>query len=82
MAQYADYFYYGGIGLAALGYVWLLVDAFGTDLVWGLAVLFIPPIGAPAFAMCYWNTSRNPFLILLAGISSILAGMHYQGAGP
>lgn len=60
--------------IAALaGFVWLLVRAFNTGLGWGLAVLFLSPFSAIAFAIKYWDQARNPFLIYIG--ASIAAGV-------
>ncbi|MBK1722468.1 hypothetical protein [Thiocystis violacea] len=58
----------GVIALAA--FVWLLVVAFQTDILWGLACLFLP-FATLIFGILHWDRAAKPFLAHLG--SSFLA---------
>ena len=60
----------GAVLLLGSGIV-LLVKAFQTSKLWGLAVLFIP-FAAPVFIFKYWHQSWRPFLTSLLGAAVIV----------
>lgn len=49
----------------------LLVRAFQTSKLWGLAVLFIP-FAAPVFIFKHWDESWRPFLTSLLGVALLV----------
>lgn len=51
------------IFVALVGFIWLVVRAFKTRVWWGLAVLFLSPIGATIYAIKYWYEAKAPYLI-------------------
>ena len=55
-----------GIGVFIFGGIWLLIRAFGTSLLWGLACLFLWP-AAIAYAVFHWPEAKNPFLVQVVG---------------
>lgn len=58
------------VGLAGLvGFIWLLVVAFKTHVLWGLACLFLP-FATVVFAILNWRQAAKPFLLHTA--SSVL----------
>lgn len=60
------------LGLVALAaFVWLLVVAFQTHILWGLACLFLP-FATLIFGILHWNRAAKPFVAHLA--SSVLIG--------
>lgn len=44
-----------------VGRIWLIVNAFRTSVGWGLAVMFLAPIGSILFRMNYKDEARKPF---------------------
>ena len=50
--------------------IWLLVIAFRTNVMWGLAYLFIP-FAALVFVFMNWDKTRKPFLIFLGGMAVV-----------
>jgi hypothetical protein len=60
------YLWFVGIGLAAVGWVWLLIAAFTKNILWGLGVLFVPPL-ALVFVPVHWRRGLAPFLVVLLG---------------
>ena len=44
METYGIALLYGGLALAALGWVWLIMRAFQEKVWWGLASLLVPPV--------------------------------------
>ena len=62
-----------GIGVLFLlgSAVVLLVRAFQTSKLWGLAVLFIP-FAAPVFIFKHWDESWRPFLTSLLGVALLV----------
>jgi hypothetical protein len=57
----------GGIALAAIAYLWLVVNAFRTRVLWGLALLLFPP-SALVFICLHFRKALVPLLVMvLAG---------------
>lgn len=56
-----------GAVLAILGSLWLTIRAFKTSPGWGLAVLFLPVIGAIAFLLTHPSKAKPPFAMFLLG---------------
>ncbi|NEV65249.1 cytochrome d ubiquinol oxidase subunit II [Thiorhodococcus minor] len=60
-------------GLAALvSFLWLLVAAFKTHILWGLACLFLP-FATLVFAILNWDRAAKPFLTHLASSALVFA---------
>src|SRR5262245_46707412 len=56
-----------GAVLAVIGWLYLLVRAFRTRFLWGLAVLLFPPSGL-IFPFVHWPQAKRPVgLLVLAG---------------
>jgi hypothetical protein len=47
-----------GAGLAIVGWVMLLIEAFGKGLAWGLGCLLLP-IVMPVFCVVYWSETKR-----------------------
>jgi len=60
-----------GMALCVIGGLWLLVLAFQTSVLWGLAYLFIP-FASLIFAITHWEEARGAFLTSLAGVAMIV----------
>ncbi|HEY2291813.1 MAG TPA: hypothetical protein VGM86_14025 [Thermoanaerobaculia bacterium] len=56
-----------GYLLAIVGGLWLLVVAFRTSILWGLACFI--PFGGLIFALLHLEESKAPFLTALAGVA-------------
>jgi hypothetical protein len=59
------------IGIFIVGGLWLLIAAFSTSLLWGLACLFLWP-SAIAYTFLHWKDAKNPFLVQLLGFGILL----------
>lgn len=67
LEQTLFYIVLAGFALAAVGALWLLVIAFRTRILWGLALLFVLP--ALVFVPRHWRRTRAPVLLLaVAGL--------------
>ncbi len=55
-----------GVFLVLGAYLFLLANAFGTSVWWGLAVLFVP-LAPLVFFLTHWNRSWKPLLVALFG---------------
>src|SRR6187200_1748096 len=61
-----------GLGLLLVGWIWLLVRAFRTRILWGLGVLILPPLGL-VFAAKHFRRAVPPVLLLCFGLAAILS---------
>lgn len=52
----------------------LIVLAFQTSILWGLATMFVPLAGL-IFIVSYWEKAREPFLGMLASIPFIIGAV-------
>jgi hypothetical protein len=59
--------FFGGVILAFVGGIWMLVLAFKESLVWGLCSLLIPFV-LLVFALMHWDTCKKAFGIWVAGV--------------
>lgn len=64
----------GGIAVAVLGGLLLLVAAFRTSLGWGLACLLIPGVMF-FFVITNWQAAARPFLVYVAGMAAFGGGL-------
>jgi hypothetical protein len=62
-----------GLLLYAAGWVGLWIEAFRQGILWGLLVVFVPPVTV-VFAFRHWRTARFPALCLLTGASLLALG--------
>ena len=92
METYGIALLYGGLALAALAWVWLIMRAFQEKVWWGLASLLVPPV-ALVFALRHAQKAIAPLvafvlssLVVAVPVSSSLvgpAGLHDKlRAGP
>ncbi|MBL8606492.1 MAG: hypothetical protein JNL38_04195 [Myxococcales bacterium] len=57
--------------VALVGSLWLIVKAFGTSVVWGLACLFVP--GAQlAFVITHWDEVKTPGALWGGGVGCLV----------
>ena len=59
-----------GYGLAIIGGLWLLILAFQTSILWGLACFI--PFGGLVFVLLHWQESKGAFFTSLAGTLLII----------
>src|SRR5271165_5583641 len=64
MESRAFYMQLGGVAIAVLAWVWLLVRAFRQNHKWGLSSLIIPPVGL-IFAGCHPRKAVLPLTLVL-----------------
>jgi hypothetical protein len=71
LEAYVLYIIAGAVVLAAIAWLWLIVQAFRAGVVWGLVVLLLPPAGL-VFIPTHLKLSRGPLILfLLAGIVAL-----------
>lgn len=52
------------LALAAIAHVWMIIQAFRAGVLWGLAVLFIPPV-VLLFIPFQWKKARGPLALFM-----------------
>ena len=62
-----------GLLLCTAGWVGLWFEAFRQSILWGLLVVFIPPVTV-VFAFRHWRTARSRALCLLIGVGLLALG--------
>jgi hypothetical protein len=67
LEAYGLWFLIAGIVLGVIGYLWLVVSAFRLRILWGLAVLIVPPL-ALLFIARHFHRARRPVLIMLLAV--------------
>jgi len=68
-----------GLGIFVIGGVGLLIAAFRTSILWGLAVLLIAPV-AIIYLILHWQDAKGPFKIQVFGFA-IMAVVAYMSGG-
>ncbi|MEZ6065281.1 MAG: hypothetical protein R3B90_06145 [Planctomycetaceae bacterium] len=81
MDQLYEYLFLGGIALAVVGWLWLLVAAFRVSWKWGLGILLVPPV-AVFFIIRHWRLAKPPIGIVLAGLVLAAAPAIYTRVAP
>jgi hypothetical protein len=67
LEAYAFYFLVAGVGIALLGYFWLVVRGFRVKVLWGLGLIFFPP-AALVFIKRHFRKAVGPFLVLVLAV--------------
>jgi hypothetical protein len=62
-----------GLVIGCIGGLWLILVAFKTNPLWGLAVFFIPGVFL-IFGIIYWQDASKPFVMTLIGGGLVIAG--------
>jgi len=62
-----------GFVIMFAGFIWIVVNAFKTSVLWGLGALFIPLV-AQIFAIMNWESNKTAFLTWLAGLVLYIVG--------
>jgi hypothetical protein len=60
--------------LAAIAWLWLVIRAFQTGVLWGILVLLLPPL-ALIFVPTHWKPSRGPTALFLFACVVAAAGL-------
>ncbi|SER20040.1 Excalibur calcium-binding domain-containing protein [Amphritea atlantica] len=60
-----------GIGILIIGGIGLLIAAFRTSILWGLAVLLIAPV-AVIYLVVHWQDAKGPFKLQIIGLLIIV----------
>jgi len=81
MDQLYEVLFLGGLALAAIGWIWMLLLAFRTQWWWGLLVLLVPP-AALIFIPRYWPKTKPPVGVILAGLVLSAAPAIYTHVAP
>lgn len=71
--------FYVGLGLFIIGGIGLLISAFRTGIIWGLAVLFIAPV-AFIYLIVHWKNAKGPFKLQILGVLIMMVSA-YMGGG-
>lgn len=64
-----------GLALLIAGYIWLLVLAFRTRIVWGVIAFFLPFVGGLAFILTHFRKCVGPLVLL--GLGLVFGGSPY-----
>mgnify|MGYP003376251988 CR=1 FL=1 len=67
-----------GLLLVLIGALMFLVAAFREGLLWGLGVLFVPPLPL-VFLIVHWSKARDAFFLKLWGIALLVLGVVVAG---
>jgi hypothetical protein len=81
MEAYATTLLYGGLAIAALAWIWLIVRAFQQKPWWGISCLFLPPT-ALLFASRHAQKAMTPLLVGVLGGFATATPIAYSLAGP
>ena len=68
-----------GLIVAAVGGIWILIEAFKENVLWGIGCILFNPISL-FFVILHWDVAKKPFFINLAGAAIMLIGA-LLGAG-
>jgi hypothetical protein len=69
-----------GLIVALVGWIWLLIEAFKENVLWGLGCFFFSPVSL-FFAILNWDVAKKPCLINLAGTAITLIGAFLGSSG-
>lgn len=58
--------------ISTLGTLWLLVEAFGTSIRWGIFSIFT--IGALIFLIVHFKKAYKPFIMIFVGLIIVAIG--------
>ena len=71
--------FYVGLGIFIIGGIGLLISAFRTKVLWGLAILFIAPV-AVIYLILHWQDAKDSFKIQVFGLL-VIAVFAYTNGG-
>ena len=58
----------GGLVLAFVGHVWIIITAFQKHPAWGIPCIIPIPLIGWIFCLNYWEEGKQPFLVSFAGV--------------
>lgn len=64
-----------GAALLLIGGLGFLLTAFRTGILWGLAVIFIPPASI-VFLVMHWQSAKGAFKLQLLGLAIVLVAVY------
>jgi uncharacterized membrane protein YhhN len=70
--------FYVGLGIFIIGGIGLLIAAFRTSILWGLAVLLIAPV-AIIYLIVHWQDAKGPFKLQVFGLLIIVVLAYTNG---
>lgn len=70
---------YVGLGIFIIGGIGLLIAAFRTSILWGLAVLLIAPV-AILYLIVHWQDAKGPFKMQVFGFLVMLLSAYLSGS--
>lgn len=73
-----DIIFYVGLGVFIIGGLGLLIAAFKTSILWGLAVLLIAPV-AIIYLIVHWQDAKGPFKLQVFGLLIIVVLAYTNG---
>ena len=60
--------------VAAVGMVWLLIEAFKVSIWWGFGLMFVPFVGI-GFLLKHWDVAKRPWRITFGGMLGVVVGI-------
>jgi hypothetical protein len=74
---------YVGAALALIGDILLVIAAFRRGILWGLAVLLLPPLVGVLFAILHWREARRGVAFIALGAVLMWVGdLRYSSFQP
>lgn len=70
--------FFVGLGIFIIGGIGLLIAAFRTSILWGLAVLLIAPV-AIIYLVIHWQDAKGPFKLQVLGLLIIVILAYTSG---
>jgi len=67
-----------GAFIFMIGYIWIVVAAFITNVWWGIVCIFFP-VATPLYVIFNVNSGWRPFVVILAGTALIIWGFFSLG---
>lgn len=67
-----------GLVLIAVGTIWIVINAFGESVMWGLGALLLPFV-AVIFALMNFAGNKLPLLLYIAGVVMYVMGGGFSG---
>ena len=69
-----------GFIVMAVGGIWILIEAFKENVLWGIGCILFNPVSL-IFVIMHWDVAKKPFFINLAGIAIMILGAILGGGG-
>lgn len=72
--------FWAGFLIFVLGGLGMLLAAFKTGVLWGLALIFLAPT-AIVFLFLHWDSAKDPFKLQLLGLAVMFGAVYFGGTG-